>query len=133
MSERPKRGLLYVLAALLFLEGIALCGAAIYLVVEIFTAPTDSIASAVALAVCAAVAGAGLIFVARSTLQGKPWIRGASIAWQVLQVLVAISIIQAKAATSVAFAVILIVPALVIVVLLFTKPVMAATSRFRES
>jgi hypothetical protein len=133
VSERLKRGLLYVLAALLFIEGIALCGAAIYLVVEIFTAPTDSIASAVALAVCAAAAAVGLIFVARSTLHGKPWIRGAAVAWQVLQVLVAISIIQAKAATSVIFAVILIVPALAIIVLVFTKPVMAATSRFRES
>ena len=133
MSERPKRGLLYVLAALLFIEGIALCGIAIYLVVEIFVAPADSIASAIALAICAAAAGAGLIFVARSTLQGKPWIRGAAIAWQVLQVLVAISIIQAKAATSLVFAVILIVPAVVIIVLVFTKPVMAATSRFRES
>ena len=132
MSERPKRGLLYVLAALLFIEGIALWGTAIYLVVEIFVAPTDSVASAVALAICAAAAGAGLIFVARSLLRGRPWTRGAAIAWQVLQVLVAISIIQAKAATSLIFAVVLIVPALVIIVLIFTKPVMAATSRFRE-
>lgn len=132
MSERPKAALLYVLAALLFLEGIALCGAAIYLVVEILVAPTDSIASAVALAVCAVIAGAGMIFVAYSTLRARPWIRGAAIAWQVLQVLVAISILQARAATSIAFATILIVPAVAVIVLVFTKPVMAATSRFRE-
>jgi len=132
VSERPKAALLYVLAALLFLEGIALCGAAIYLVVEILVAPTDSIASAVALAVCAVIAGAGMIFVAYSTLRARPWIRGAAIAWQVLQVLVAISILQARAATSIAFATILIVPAVAVIVLVFTKPVMAATSRFRE-
>jgi hypothetical protein len=133
VSERPKRTLLYVLAALISLEGLAVALGAVYLVVEIFSAPTASIASAVALAVCAAIAAAALILVAISALKGRPWIRGASICWQIIQALVGVSILQAKAPDSPAIAVALIVPAAAIVVLLFTPTVVAATTRSRES
>jgi hypothetical protein len=129
VSGRPKRALLYVLAALIFLEGVALAAGMVYLVIEILVAPTASVASAVALAVCAAIAAAGLILVAWSTLKGRPWIRGATLCWQIIQVLVAWSILQASA-PAVAWS--LIVPAVVIVVLLFTPSVTAATTRPRN-
>jgi hypothetical protein len=133
VSERPKRTLLYVLAALILLEGAAVTVGTVYLVVEILVAPTASIASAAALAVCAAIAAAALILIAINAVKGRPWIRGASICWQIIQALVGVSILQAKASDSLAIAVALIVPAVAIVVLLFTPTVVAATTRSRES
>jgi hypothetical protein len=132
VSERPKRGALNVLAALILLEGAAIAGLTIYLVVEIFIARTSSVSSAIALAACAAIAAIGLGLLARAVLRGRPWIRGATICWQVLQVLVAISILQTTSSTAPLFAVLLIVPAAVIVILLFTPQVLAWTSRSRE-
>jgi hypothetical protein len=133
VSERPRRGALNVLAALILLEGVALAGVAIYLVIEIFIARTTSVASAVALAVCALIAAVGLGLLARAVLRGRPWIRGATICWQVLQVLLAVSILQTAAASAPIYATLLIVPAVVIVILLFTPTVIAWTSRSRES
>ncbi|MEJ1230335.1 MAG: hypothetical protein WDM88_06475 [Galbitalea sp.] len=126
MSETSKPALLYALSALIFLEGVGLAVGAIYLVVEIFVAPTASVATAVALAVCAAIGALGLGAIARAALNGRPWIRGATICVAVLQVLVAYSILIAKSPL-VAWA--LIVPAVVMVVLLFTPRVLRATAR----
>lgn len=122
-----------MLAGLILLEGAALAVGAIYLVVEILTAPTASIASAVALAVCAAIAAAALILVSIHTLKGRPWIRGATICWQIIQALVGVSIFQARASDSLVISATLIVPAVVVIVLLFTPTVVAWTTRPRES
>jgi hypothetical protein len=126
VSERPKPVLLYVLAALVLLEGASLAVGGIYLVVEIFIAPTASLGSAVALAACAFIAAAGLGFFALSTARGKPWIRGAIVCIAVLQLLVAYSILITKAPT---LGWILLAPAILMLVLLFTRPVLRATAR----
>jgi ABC-type branched-subunit amino acid transport system permease subunit len=115
-----------VLACLILLEAAALAVGTIYLVVQLFVAKPESFVSAVALAVVAAIATAGLVLIGRGTLRGQPWIRGAAICWQIIQVLVAVSILQAQA-PGVAW--LLIIPAVAIIVLLFTRPVLAATVR----
>lgn len=130
MSEQPKPAALYLLAALLFLESAAVFVATIYLVVEIFAAKSASVPSAIALAVTCGIAGVLLLAVAWFTLQARPWIRGAAVAWQVIQVLVAFNILQ-SGVPSVAWA--LLVPAGLILILVFTKSVMIATARNRES
>jgi hypothetical protein len=126
VSERPKPALLYVLAALLFLETAAVVVGTVYLGIEIFAAKSASIPSAIALTVTCAVAAVGLAIVAISTLRARPWIRGAAVCWQIIQILVAYSILQAQS-PAVAWA--LIVPAIVIIALLFSRPVLAATAR----
>jgi hypothetical protein len=126
VNERKKPALLYVLAALIFVEGVALAAATIYLVVEIFTQPHDSLASAVAYAVTAAIVAALVLFVARATLVGRPWIRGATVCIGVLQLLVAYSILITNAPT---LGWILAVPAVALLALLFTRPVLRATAR----
>jgi hypothetical protein len=126
VSERPKPALLYVLAALILLEALALAVVTIYLVIEILVAPTASIASAIALAVVSAIATVGLGAVGVSTIRARPWIRGAAICWQVLQLLLAYSILQAK---SPGIAWLLAIPAVLIVVLIFTPPVARTLAR----
>jgi hypothetical protein len=126
VSERPKPPLLYVLGALILLEGAAIAVVTVYLVIEIIIAPTASIASAVALAVVAAIAAVALILISISTFKARSWIRGAAICWQVLQILLAFSILQAQ---SPAIAWLLAVPAVVIVVLIFTPSVARVLAR----
>jgi hypothetical protein len=118
--------LLYVLATLILLEGAALALATVYLVIQIFTAPSASIASAIAYAVTAGIAAALVLFVGRSALRARPWIRGATVCIAVLQLLVAYSIIITKEPT---LGWVLAVPAIVMLVVLFTRPVMRATAR----
>jgi hypothetical protein len=126
VSGTRKPVLLYVLSALLLLEGIALAAATIYLVIEIFAAPVASAASAIALAVVVAVLAAAVILVARATVAGRPWTRGATVCIAVLQLLLAYSIVITKAPT---LGWIIAVPGVALLVLVFTRPVLAATAR----
>jgi len=126
VNERPKPALLYLLAALILLEGVALAAAAIYLVVEIITQPHDSLSSAIAYAVTTAIAAALVIVVARATIAGRPWIRGATVCIAILQLLVAYSILITNVPI---LGWVLAVPALALLVLVFTKPVLRATAR----
>ena len=129
MSGTRKPALLCVLSVLILLEGAGVAAAAIYLVVEIFAAPSASIASAVALAVVVAVAAVALILLARGVLQARPWIRGATVCIAVLQLLVAYSIIITKEPT---LGWVLAVPAVALLVLVFSPAVIRATARDRR-
>ena len=126
MNERQRPALLYALAALIFLEGIALVAATVYLVVEIFVGDPRSVTTAIAYAVTAAIVAALVLVVGRATLAGRPWIRGATVCIAVLQLLVAYSILITKEPT---VGWVLAVPAIALLVLLFTRPVLRATAR----
>ena len=117
-----------LLVVLLFMECALLAGATIYLVIELLTATADSLASAVALTVLTAIAAIWLGVIAANVLRGRAWTRGAAIVWQVLQGAVAIGCFQGMfAQPTVGW--LLLVPALVVLVLLFTPPVVAEISR----
>ncbi|HEX4058607.1 MAG TPA: hypothetical protein VHX87_09885 [Galbitalea sp.] len=126
MSERPKNPLLYTLAALVLLEGAGLVAGTIYLVVEIFVGNPEYPATAIAYAVTAAIFAVLVIMVGWNILRARPWIRGAVVALAVLQGLVAYSILVTKEPT---LGWVLLAPALVLVVLVFTRPVLRATAR----
>jgi hypothetical protein len=114
------------LAALLFLECALLVAGAVYFLVELLVDRPQSYASAVALLVLTAFAAVWLGFMATHTLQGKSWIRGGAVTWQVLQIAVGIGSFQgAFSRPDIGWA--LIVPAVLVLVLLFTPPVVAAT------
>lgn len=120
--------LLVALAVLVFAQCALLCAATGYLVVELLVATPDSLASAVALAVLAAIAAVWLAVIGVNVLRGSPWIRGATIVMQVLQIGVAIGAFQGAFARP-DLGWLLLIPALAALVLLFTSPVLAATTR----
>jgi hypothetical protein len=126
VSERPNPALLYVLAALVLLEGVALAAATVYLVVEIFIGAASFLTTAIAYAVTAAIATALVVVVARAVFRARPWTRGAVVCIAVLQLLVAYSILITKEPT---LGWILVVPAVAMLILNFTPPVFRATSR----
>jgi hypothetical protein len=126
VKNESKPVLLYALAALILLEGAAFAAATIYLVVEIFIGDPKFLTTAIAYAVTAAILSALVIVVGLATLRARPWIRGATVCIAVLQLLVAYSILITKEPS---LGWVLVVPAVVLLVLLFTRPVLRATAR----
>jgi hypothetical protein len=126
VNNEPKPVLLYALAALILLEGAVFAIGTIYLVVEIFIGDPKYLTTAVAYAVTAAILSTLVFVVGRATLRGRPWIRGATVCIAVLQLLVAYSILITREPT---LGWVLAVPAVVLLVLLFSRPVLRATAR----
>lgn len=132
VSDRPptprRHPLLLVLAGILFAECALLTVATIYLVIELLVDEPDSFASAVALTALTALAAVWLAVIAVNLLRGKAWTRGATVVWQVLQLAVAVGFFQGLfARQDLGWA--LLLPAVAALVLLFTRPVIAATAR----
>jgi hypothetical protein len=74
-----------VLVSINALETLALAGFGILLVVELFIATPDSMASAVFLAAMVIAAAVALGFITKGLWEGKTSARSASLTWQVLQ------------------------------------------------
>ena len=127
-SRRRHHPLVLVLAAVLFLEAAALAGATVVLIFELLVATPDSFPSAVALTVCVAIATVWVFVIALNSLRGRAWIRGAAIVVQVLLGALALGSFQGLF-SRVDIGWLLLAPAVVVLVLLFTKPVLAETSR----
>jgi hypothetical protein len=119
---------LWGLIVLLIAEFLLVAGLAVTLVIELLVATPTSFASAVALTVLAILAAIWLGAIVVGTLRGQAWIRSAAIVWQVLQFAVGASAISGTFSTP-AIGWPLVVVAFATFVLLFTKPVVDATSR----
>ncbi len=130
VTQQPKSPLLVGLALLISAECVLMCIATVYLLVGMFGGGVDSLPSAIALAVLTTVAAVWLGFMAVGVLRGRPWVRGAVITWQVLQIAVAIGCFQGYFARP-DLGWLLLVPSLVAVLLLFTPPVVEATTEPR--
>ena len=124
----PSHPLLVFLAVLLFAECALLVAATVYLVVELLVAVPESYASAAFLTVLTALAAGWLGATAVGAVRRRPWVRGAATVWQVLQGGIAIACFQGMFAQPV-IGWVLLVPALVVLVLLFTPPVVEALRR----
>lgn len=102
--------------------------AVVFLVVELLVATPDSYGSAIGILGIAVIAAVFLIAIARGTLLGRPWIRGAALTWQILQIAVAIGCFQGVfARPDLGWA--LLFPSIIAIILLFTPSVVAATRR----
>jgi hypothetical protein len=126
VSGNRKPALLYALSALILLEGAAFAAATIYLGVEIFIGDPQFIGTAIAYALTAGILSALVIVVGIFALRAKPWIRGATVCLAVLQLLVAYSIVITKEPT---LGWVLAVPAVALLVLVFSPSVLRATTR----
>lgn len=115
------------LVAILLLESAALAAATVYLIVELLVEKPTSFASAVAIAVLVALSAIWVAFIAVGVLRAQSWTRAAIVVVQVLIGAVAIGSFQGPTPRP-DLGIILIVPALIAMVLLFQKPVQAATT-----
>lgn len=115
------------LAAVVALECAALIAAGVYLVTELFVAPATSMGSAIGIIVVVAIAAVWVGFIAAGVLRGRAWTRAAIVVVQVLIGAVAIGSFQGIGARP-EVGVALLVPAIVALALLFSRPVVTATT-----
>lgn len=125
-SARPWQ--LVALAIVLVIEAATCFLAAGWLLYELFSAKPASLLGAIFILLLVVLAGGWLVYVAISTLKARPWIRGAVVTWQVLQLAVAVGSFQGLFARD-DIGWFLLVPVVLSLILLFTKPVLRATTR----
>ncbi len=94
MSTPHRPRLFLLLIGLLSLELLLIAGLTVVLIVELFIDEPESIQTAIALAVLAAIATAWLTAIVVGAIRGQAWIRGAAIVWQVLQFAVGFGAVQ---------------------------------------
>jgi uncharacterized membrane protein len=127
VSDRRRPALVWALIVLLVAEFALAATIAATLLIELLTAPAASFASAVALTVLGLIAAGWLGAIVVGTLRGRAWVRSAVVVWQVLQFAIgAASIAGQFGQPWIGWP--LVVVALLVFVLLFTKPVVAATA-----
>ena len=124
----PRHPFQIALVVVLAIEAAGLAAATVFLVLEILIAPADSIASAIALAVVAGLATAWVVAMSVGAWRGQSWVRGAAIVVQVLLSAVAIGSFQGLVPRP-DIGWILLIPAIVVVFLIFSKPVQFALRR----
>jgi hypothetical protein len=125
-SGRPSPALV-LLAVLLFVEAIGLALAGLWLIGAMLTSAPATVGGGIAIIVLALGAAAFMFAVAFGSLRGQRWIRGAAVTWQLMQLALALGAFQGVLAVpSVGWA--LLIPAVLVIVLLFTRSVIAATS-----
>ena len=117
-----------VLFAILLGEGAGLAVLTVLLIVDLLTVVPDSYASAIGITVLSAIGAAALVALAVQTVRGRPWVRGAIVTLQLIQLAIAVGCFQELVGRA-DLGVALLVPALLALVLLFTPPVIAATAR----
>lgn len=86
--------LLVVLGILLLVEAAAVLAVGLWSLVQLITSVPESYVTAVALVVLVFVAGFWVLATAVGTFRLRPWIRGAALTWQVLQIVVAVGCFQ---------------------------------------
>lgn len=129
LDARPHRPLAIVgIAVVLGIEAVAMAGLTVLLIVETLTARAASVPSSIALTVCAAIAAAGLAWIAIAALRGAKWFRPAALTWQIVQFFTGVYAFQGNEPRP-DLGTLICVPALVGIVLLFTPQVIAATRR----
>lgn len=127
-ARRGRQWVLLALAVVLGLEALAMTAVTVLIVVETFTAPTASLASAAALAVSTGIAAATIIAATVAVWRRARWFRGPMVVWQLIQALVGAYAFQgAQSRPDLGLA--LIVPALLALVLLFSPAVSALVRR----
>ena len=127
VNHHPRHPAVTALVSVLLVEAAALAAATIYFVIEILVATPSSVASAIGITVLIAAGAVWVVFIALGVLRGHSWTRAAVVVVQVLVGAIAVGSFQGADARS-DLGIILLVPAVVALVLLFQKPVLAATA-----
>ena len=116
-----------VLVAVLVLEAAALAAATVYFLIELLVSKPNSVGSAVAITAVIAIGAVWVGFIAVGVLRGRAWTRAATVVVQVLAAAIAVGSFQGSDPRPL-LGVSILVPAVLAVVLLVSKPVLAATS-----
>ena len=115
-----------LIAAIVVLEAIALLALAGWFVYNLFTASPTSMGGAVFTTVLLAAAGIWLLIVGHFFFRGFRWSRAGVLVFQLFAIVIAVPTLQSGVVLT---GLLLLVPAAAVLLVLFTKPVIAHTSR----
>jgi ABC-type transport system involved in multi-copper enzyme maturation permease subunit len=124
-QEKRPTGLL-VAALLVALEGLFVGVLAALLGIALVSGEAKSLVTSVALFALVAAASAWVIFVAINLFKGKRWARSGGVFWQLVQLAVATGSFSGQFGSQ-AIGWTLIIPSVLVLALLFSKKVVAAT------
>jgi hypothetical protein len=131
-GAKPRPLGLYVIAVILLAQAALLAVAFVWLVMEALSGTESTTGAGAVLAIIALLAVVWLGASAVGLLRMAPWTRGSILAIEVFHAAIAIALFQGLFANP-ALGWALLAPALVAAILLFTKPVVAVTTRTFES
>ncbi|MCC3296774.1 hypothetical protein [Arthrobacter caoxuetaonis] len=123
-AGRPPAALL--ISAILVLEALGLLGVAAWYIYNLLTATATSLGGAVFTLILVIVLAVWLLVVGHFFFRGMRWTRAAALVWQLFMIVLAVPTLQGGV---VLVGLLLLVPAAAVILLLFTKPVVAWTSR----
>jgi hypothetical protein len=116
-------------AIIVGIEALAVLAFAVFgLVTDLLPGNAKSLPAAVTMIVLYFAAGAWVSYIAYSLTKSKRWARSGAIFWQTCQLALASQSFTGRGA-SVVIGVALIVPSVAVLVLMFTKPVLAANKK----
>ena len=124
-QEKRPSGLVLA-AAVVALEGLFVGALAARLGVALVVGETKSLVTSIALFALVAAAAAWVIFVAVNLIRGKRWARSAGVFWQLVQLAVATGSFSGQFGSQ-AIGWALIIPSVLVLALLLSKKVVAAT------
>lgn len=128
-NQAEKRPLgLKIIIGIVSLEGLVLAYFAAQLLVGILLGESRSLPTTLSLFAIVALTAAAVLFFAYGLLQGKRWARSAALFWQLIQLAIASGSFTGQFGSN-AIGWSLIIPSVTVLVLLFTKKVVAATMR----
>ncbi|TFD63657.1 hypothetical protein [Cryobacterium ruanii] len=123
--------MLGVFIALLAIEALALWFLSAWWVLELLVETPNSVGASLALVALTVVAAVWVSAITVGALRRRPWIRGAAVTWQLVQIMIAIGCFQGSyARPDVGWA--LLLPSIIVLVLVFNPRVVAATSHEPE-
>lgn len=122
--QRRGRRLNLVLFAIVALEALALWAVVLRAIAGLVADGAESLSTGIALTALAAIAALWLSATAVAVARRQRWSRGSVITWQVLQVAVAVGLLQGSGSTLAQMAV-LAVPAVAAIVLVLLRSVRA--------
>ena len=126
LGERKRPAGLVWASTVLFLEAAVLLFLGGLMLIEVVLGSAKSVPTALALAALVLAPGVWLIFVVRALLRCSRWARNAALFWQLIQLSIASASFTGRFANWLIGSV-LVITAVIIIALLFTKPVMRAT------
>nr|WP_231707804.1 MULTISPECIES: hypothetical protein [Arthrobacter] len=115
-----------MISAILVLEALGLLGVAAWYIYNLLTATATSLGGAVFTLILVIVLAVWLLVVGHFFFRGMRWTRAAALVWQLFMIVLAVPTLQGGV---VLVGLLLLVPAAAVILLLFTKPVIAWTSR----
>ncbi|MBD7995385.1 hypothetical protein H9639_08765 [Arthrobacter sp. Sa2CUA1] len=113
------------MSVVLVLEALGLLGVAAWYVYNLLTATATSLGGAIFSLILIVAIAVWLLVVGHFLFRGMRWTRAAALVWQLFMIVIAVPTIQGGVVLA---GLVLLLPAAAVLLLIFTKPVIAWTS-----